>query len=336
MIDRRSAVVAAGSYLPERRITNQELADRLDTSDAWIRERTGIMQRHVAAEGETTSDLACHAARQALARGGLCVADIDCIVLATATPDYTFPATATQVQALLGMARGFAFDVHAVCTGFVYGLAVADNFIRLGQADRVLLVGAETFSRILDWDDRSTCVLFGDGAGAVVLEAAAGDCGVLSTHLHSDGRYRDMLHVDGGPSATRHVGHLKMNGREVFRHATRRLTQVVEEALVANGVEASAVDWLVPHQANRRIIDATTRKLGLAPDRVIVTIDRHANTSAASIPLALAEATADGRISPGDLVLIEAMGGGFTWGAALVRWSAPSRREASAAGEAVR
>ena len=336
MTIRRSAVVSTGSYLPERRITNQELADRLDTSDAWIRERTGIMQRHVAAEGETTSDLACHAARRALARGGLGVADIDCIVVATATPDHTFPATATLVQAMLGMTNGFAFDVHAVCTGFVYGLAVADNFIRLGQADRVLLVGAETFSRILDWDDRSTCVLFGDGAGAVVLEATTGDCGVLSTHLHSDGRYRDMLHVDGGPSTTRHVGHLRMNGREVFRHATRRLTEVVEEALLANGIEASAVDWLVPHQANRRIIDATARKLGLASDKVIVTIDRHANTSAASIPLALAEATADGRISPGDLVLIEAMGGGFTWGAGLIRWSAASRSGAIATEEAAR
>lgn len=336
MTIRRSAVVSTGSYLPERRITNHELADRLDTSDAWIRERTGIIQRHVAAEGETTSDLACHAARRALARGGLEAADIDCIVVATATPDYTFPATATQVQAMLGMTHGFAFDVHAVCTGFVYGLAVADNFIRLGQADRVLLVGAETFSRILDWDDRSTCVLFGDGAGAVVLEAAAGDCGVLSTHLHSDGRYRDMLHVDGGPSATRRVGHLRMNGREVFRHATRRLTEVVEEALLANGIEASAVDWLVPHQANRRIIDATARKLGLAADRIVITIDRHANTSAASIPLALAEAAADGRISAGDLVLIEAMGGGFTWGAALIRWSAECRSGDAATGETVR
>ena len=336
MTIRRSAVVSTGSYLPERRITNHELADRLDTSDAWIRERTGITQRHVAAEGETTSDLACHAARRALVQGGLEAADIDCIVVATATPDYTFPATATQVQAMLGMTHGFALDVHAVCTGFVYGLAVADNFIRLGQADRVLLIGAETFSRILDWDDRSTCVLFGDGAGAVVLEAVTGNSGVLSTHLHSDGRYRDMLHVDGGPSATRHVGHLRMNGREVFRHATRKLTEVVEEALLANGIEASSVDWLVPHQANRRIIDATARKLGLASDRIVVTIDRHANTSAASIPLALAEATADGRISPGDLVLIEAMGGGFTWGAALIRWSAACRGGDSATGETVR
>ncbi|MCY4609637.1 MAG: ketoacyl-ACP synthase III [bacterium] len=336
MTIRRSAVVSTGSYLPERRITNHELADRLDTSDAWIRERTGITQRHVAAEGETTSDLACHAARRALVHGGLEAADIDCIVVATATPDYTFPATATQVQAMLGMTHGFALDVHAVCTGFVYGLAVADNFIRLGQADRVLLIGAETFSRILDWDDRSTCVLFGDGAGAVVLEAVTGNSGVLSTHLHSDGRYRDMLHVDGGPSATRHVGHLRMNGREVFRHATRKLTEVVEEALLANGIEASSVDWLGPHQANRRIIDATARKLGLASDRIVVTIDRHANTSAASIPLALAEATADGRISPGDLVLIEAMGGGFTWGAALIRWSAACRGGDSATGETVR
>ncbi len=320
MTIRRSVVVATGAYLPQRCITNHELADRLDTSDAWIRERTGITQRHIAAEGETTSDLACHAARRALVQGGLEPADIDCVVVATATPDYTFPATATQVQAMLGMTDGFAFDVHAVCTGFVYGLAVADNFIRLGQAERVLLVGAETFSRILDWDDRSTCVLFGDGAGAVVLEAQDGDCGVLSTHLHSDGRYRDMLHVDGGPSATRRVGHLRMNGREVFRHATRRLTEVVEEALSANGIDSSAVDWLVPHQANRRIIDATARKLGLASERIVVTIDRHANTSAASIPLALAEAATDGRLCSGDLVLIEAMGGGFTWGAALVRW----------------
>ncbi len=320
---RRSVICGTGSCLPERCLTNHELAGRLDTSDAWIRERTGIRQRHIAADGECTSDLATGAAREALSGAGLDAAHIDCIVVATATPDFTFPATATQVQARLGITRGFALDVHAVCSGFVYALSVADNFIRLGQAETALVIGAETFSRILDWNDRSTCVLFGDGAGAVVLQAGAngsGERGVLSTHLHSDGRYKDMLHVDGGPSTTRMVGHLRMNGREVFRHAVRRMTEVVDEALQAHGLDGSSVDWLVPHQANRRIIDATARKLGLAAERVVVTVDRHANTSAASIPLALAEAAGDGRLGPGDLVLIEAMGGGFTWGAALIRW----------------
>ena len=325
MTVRRSAIRSSGSYLPERCITNHELAERLDTSDAWIRDRTGIRQRHVAAEGEKTSDLALKAARSAMERGGVEPGEIDCIVVATATPDYTFPATATQVQAMLGITRGFALDVHAVCTGFVYALSVADNFIRLGQAGTALVIGAETFSRILDWNDRSTCVLFGDGAGAVVLEAEAGegtsaDRGVLSTHLHSDGRYKDMLHVDGGPSSTRQVGYLRMNGREVFRHAIMRMSEVVDETLEANGLDGSSVDWLVPHQANRRIIDATARKLGLAREKVVVTIDHHANTSAASIPLALAEAVSDGRIARDDLVLVEAMGGGFTWGAALIRW----------------
>jgi 3-oxoacyl-[acyl-carrier-protein] synthase III len=306
-------------------MTNAELAEQVDTTDDWIASRTGIRQRHIAADGEYTSDLATRAAERALADGGLAVADIDMIVLATATPDQTFPATAAQVQCNLGMHRGAAFDVQAVCTGFVYALSVADNFVKAGQADRVLVIGAETFSRILDWQDRSTCVLFGDGAGAVVLEAANGegtsaDRGVLSAHLHSDGRYHDMLFVDGGPSTTGLAGHLRMEGREVFKHAVVNLATVVDEALTANNVGVQDIDWFVPHQANKRIIDATARKLGLNDSKVVITIDRHANTSAASIPLALAEAATDGRIKPGDLVLIEAMGGGFTWGSALIRW----------------
>jgi len=322
---RRSRVVGCGSYLPERCLTNSELAKRMDTNDEWIVARTGIRKRHIAADGERTSDLATQAALRALAHGGLEVADIDMIVLATATPDQTFPATAARVQCNLGMYHGAAFDVQAVCTGFVYALSVADNFVKSGQANRVLVIGAETFSRILDWEDRTTCILFGDGAGAVVLEACEGDGssadrGVLSTHLHSDGRYHDMLYVDGGPSTTGLVGHLRMEGREVFKHAVVNLAAVVDEALAANGIEPAAIDWFVPHQANRRIIDATARKLGLDDSKVVVTIDRHANTSAASIPLALSEAVQDGRIQPGNLVLIEAMGGGFTWGSALIRW----------------
>jgi 3-oxoacyl-[acyl-carrier-protein] synthase III len=302
-----------------------ELAARLDTSDEWIASRTGIRQRYVAAEGECTSDLATAAARAALARAGLDAADVDLIVLATATPDRTFPATATRVQANLGMTRGAAFDVQAVCTGFVYALAVADNFIKAGQAQCALVIGAETFSRILDWQDRGTCVLFGDGAGAVVLQAGQGegskaDRGILSTHLHSDGRHGDLLYVDGGPSSTGTVGLLRMEGREVFKHAVVNLAQAVDEALEANGLSPDEIDWLVPHQANRRIIDATARKLGMNEERVVITIERHANTSAASIPLALAEATGDGRIRPGHLVLVEGMGGGFTWGSAMVRW----------------
>jgi 3-oxoacyl-[acyl-carrier-protein] synthase-3 len=322
----RSRVIGCGAYLPERIVTNAELAHRLDTSDEWIVQRTGIRQRHVAAPGELTSDLAVHAAEQALAAAGLTGADLDLIVLATATPDNTFPATATKVQARLGMREGCAFDVQAVCSGFIYALATADNFIRCGQARRALVIGAETFSRILDWEDRGTCVLFGDGAGAVVLAAhrdeggGAREPGVLSTHLHADGRHYDILYVDGGPSTTGSCGFLRMEGKEVFRHAVHRLAEVVDEALAANGLAARDLDWLVPHQANRRIIDSMGRKLGLPPEKVVVTIDRHANTSAASVPLALAEAVGDGRIKPGHLVLMEAMGGGLTWGAALVRW----------------
>ncbi len=321
---RRALIAGCGSYLPERVVTNAELARRIDTTDDWIVERTGIRQRHIAAEGETTSNLALAAARRALEAAAMTGSDLDLIVLATATPDETFPATATRVQAELGMTHGMAFDVQAVCSGFIYALATANNFIRLGQAGNALVIGAETFSRILDWDDRATCVLFGDGAGAVVLRGAEGDGtvadrGVLSTHLHSDGRYHDLLYVDGGPSSTGTAGHLRMQGREVFRHAVAKLAAVVQEALEANGLRPEAVDWLVPHQANRRIIDGTARKLGLDLERVVVTVDRHANTSAASIPLALAEAVGDGRIREGQLVLLEAMGGGFTWGSALVR-----------------
>lgn len=320
----RSRIVGVGSYLPQRVVTNDEMAKLVDTSDEWIVERTGIRQRHIAAEGEKTSDLATNAARRALENAGVDVADLDLIVLATATPDNTFPSTATRVQAALGMTKGFAFDVQAVCSGFIYALSVADNFIKAGQVKTALVIGAETFSRILDWNDRSTCVLFGDGAGAVVLRAEQGkgdnrDFGILSTHLHSDGRHYDLLQVDGGPSSTQTVGHLRMEGREVFRHAVTNLAQVVQEALAANDFTATDLNWLVPHQANRRILDGTARKLGLSADRVVMTVERHANTSAASVPLALCEAVGDGRIKAGDLVLLEAMGGGFTWGAALVR-----------------
>lgn len=320
----RSCIVGVGAYLPERVISNAEMASMVDTSDEWIVERTGIRQRHIAAEGQATSDLAIRAAERALAMAGLAGDDLDLIVLATATPDNTFPATATRVQAALGMTHGAAFDVQAVCAGFVYALAVADNFIKAGQARTALVIGAETFSRILDWNDRATCVLFGDGAGAVVLrgEEAKGnghDRGILSTHVHSDGRHYGMLYVDGGPSTTKTVGHLRMSGREVFRHAVVNLAAVVTEALSANNLTPEDLDWVVPHQANRRIIDGTARKLNLPAERVVVTVDRHANTSAASVPLALAEAWGDGRIKPGELVLLEAMGGGFTWGAALVR-----------------
>jgi len=321
----RSQVVGCGAYLPERIVTNRELAERLDTSDEWIVQRTGIRQRHIAAPGELTSDLAVKASERTLASAGLSGSDLDLLVLATATPDNTFPATATKVQSRLGMKSGAAFDVQAVCSGFIYALATADNFIRCGQARRALVIGAETFSRILDWEDRGTCVLFGDGAGAVVLEAApsngsADERGILSTHLHSEGDHYEILYVDGGPSTTGTCGFLRMEGKEVFRHAVHRLAEVVDEALHANNLTPRDIDWLVPHQANRRIIDAMGRKLGLAAERVVVTIDRHANTSAASVPLALAEAVADGRIKPGQLVLMEAMGGGLTWGAALVRW----------------
>ena len=321
----RAQILGCGGYLPERVVTNADLAKTIDTSDAWIVQRTGIRERHVAASGEKTSDLAVQAARRALAAAGIDAAEVDLIVLATSTPDNTFPATAARVQAALGIKQGAAFDVQAVCTGFIYALATADNFLRSGQAKTALVIGAETFSRILDWKDRSTCVLFGDGAGALVLRGvpsngSASERGVLSTHLHSDGSGYDLLYVDGGVSTTGTAGFLRMEGKEVFKHAVLRLAQVVDEALTANGLQARDVDWLVPHQANRRIIDAMGKKLGLPSEKVVVTIDRHANTSAASVPLALAEAASDGRIRPGHLVLLEAMGGGLTWGAGLVRW----------------
>ncbi|AWK86868.1 beta-ketoacyl-ACP synthase III [Azospirillum thermophilum] len=321
---KRSRVLGCGSFLPAKVVTNADLEKIVDTSDEWIVQRTGIRSRHIAADGECTSDLAIGAATRALEHAGITAGDIDCIVLATTTPDNTFPATATKVQAALGT-RGFAMDIQAVCAGFVYALSVADNFIRMGQATRALVIGAETFSRILDWNDRTTCVLFGDGAGALVLEGyeatgTSADRGVLSTHLHSDGTHYDLLYVDGGPSSTRTVGHVHMHGQEIFRHAVTKLTSVVEEALVANGLEAADVDWLVPHQANRRIIDGLARKMKLPPEKVVLTVDRHGNTSAASIPLALGEAVQDGRVRSGDLILMEAIGGGLTWGSALIRW----------------
>jgi 3-oxoacyl-[acyl-carrier-protein] synthase-3 len=321
----RSQVAGVGAYLPAQVVTNEDLALRLNTSDAWIRERTGIQERRIAADGELTSDLAVAAAEQALRAAQVRAASVDMIVLATATPDETFPATAKTVQARLGMTRGFAFDVQAVCSGFVYALSVADNFIKAGQAKSCLVIGAETFSRILDWNDRTTSVLFGDGAGAVLLTAGTGDGtvgdrGVLSTHLFSDGRQHDLLYVDGGPSKTRTTGFLRMEGREVFRHAVTNLTEAIDAALQANGVAAEDIDWFVPHQANQRILDATARKAGVHPSRVVSTVAQHANTSAASVPLALATAVGDGRIKSGQLVLLEAMGGGFTWGSALIRW----------------
>ena len=320
----RSLAAGCGSYLPARVVTNAELAERVDTTDEWIQQRTGIRERRMAKNGELTSDMGVKAAEEALAMARMTGDDLDLIVCATSTPDETFPATATRIQERLGMRHGAAFDVQAVCTGFIYALAVADNFIRLGQARNALVVGAETFSRILDWDDRSTCVLFGDGAGAVVLQAAEGNgaekSGLLSTHIYSDGRYHDALYVDGGPSSTGTVGHLRMEGREVFRHAVVRMSQAIDTALETNGLGVADIDWLVPHQANLRIIEAMARRLKLPQDRVVVTVDRHANTSAASIPLALCEAVRDQRIRSGDLILMEAMGGGFTWGSALLRW----------------
>ncbi|MCX8505244.1 MAG: ketoacyl-ACP synthase III [Alphaproteobacteria bacterium] len=322
-----SIFLGSGGYLPRRVVTNDELAARLDTSHDWIFQRTGIAERHLVAEGETTADLATAAAKSALAHAKLAGGEIDAIILATTTPSDTFPATATQVQHRLG-ASGFALDVQAVCSGFIYALAVADNFIRCGQAKHALVIGAESFSRLLDWEDRGTCVLFGDGAGAVVLgreEISPSDAekpdrrGILSTHLHSDGAYRDILFVDGGPGSTGHVGKVHMEGKEVFRHATEKMAAVVEEALAANHLTPDSIDWLIPHQANRRIIDATARKLGFPPEKVIVTVDKHANTSAASIPLALSVGMADGRVTPGQLILLEALGGGLTWGSALIR-----------------
>jgi 3-oxoacyl-[acyl-carrier-protein] synthase-3 len=319
----RSVFLGVGSALPARRVDNAELAQKVDTTDEWIVERTGIRSRYIAGEGETTASLAAEAARQALAHAGLEPADIGLIILATATPDQTFPSSATKVQHMLGITDAIAFDVHAVCTGFLYALTVADSMLRGGSAKTALVIGAETFSRILDWEDRTTCVLFGDGAGAVVLraeEAAEGASprGILATKLHADGQFGDMLYVDGGPSTTGTVGKLRMKGREVFRHAVVNLAQVLGEVLEAGGKTPADVDWVVPHQANARILDATARKLGLSPDKVVVTVDRHANTSAASVPLALDVAVKDGRIKPGDLVVLEAMGGGFTWGAALL------------------
>jgi 3-oxoacyl-[acyl-carrier-protein] synthase-3 len=321
----RSVVIGSGHYLPEKCLTNADMAKIVDTSDEWIVERTGIRQRYIAAEGETTSMLATRAATAALEDAGIDPQTIDLIVLATATPDYTFPSTATQVQAALGIKGGAAFDLQAVCSGFVYAVATADNFIKAGSAKRALVIGAETFSRILDWNDRGTCVLFGDGAGAIVLEAEKGqgtneDRGILCTHLRSDGRYRDKLFVDGGPSSSMTTGHLRMEGKEVFRHAVANLAETVEEAFRLSGLTAADIKWFVPHQANRRIIDATAKKLDIDPARVVVTVEQHGNTSAASIPLALSVARRDGRIEKGDLVLIEAMGGGFTWGSALIRW----------------
>lgn len=321
----RSVVMGVGSYLPARRVTNADMEKMVDTTDDWIVQRTGIRARHLAAEGETTSMLAAKAAQAVLKNAGLEAADIDLIIVATATPDYTFPSTATQVQAALGITRGAAFDVAAVCSGFVYGVTVADKFLISGSHKRALVIGAETFSRILDWKDRTTCVLFGDGAGAMILEAREGegtitDRGVLTTHLRSDGRHREKLYVDGGPSTTGTAGHLRMAGREVFRHAVSMVTDVMVDAFAATHTTAADLDWFVPHQANERIIDASADKLGIDPAKIVKTVSMHGNTSAASIPLALATAVGDGRIKKGQLVMIEAMGGGFTWGSALIRW----------------
>lgn len=325
MSKRRAVALGCGSYLPERILTNEELSKTVDTTDDWIRERTGIRQRHIAAEGELTSDLALAAACRALEMAGIDESGLDLIIVATATPDQTFPSTATRVQNGLGMTHGFAFDVQAVCSGFAYALSVATQFIETGKVDTALVIGAETFSRILDWTDRTTCVLFGDGAGAVVLRGEDGegtkeDRGVLSTELRSDGRYNDMLFVDGGPSSTGTAGLLRMRGKEVFRHAVVNLAAIGEQALEAAGATNDDVSWIVPHQANYRIIEATARKVGVPLDKVIMTVAEHGNTSAASIPLALDQGVRDGRIERGNLLLLEAMGGGFTWGAAALRW----------------
>jgi 3-oxoacyl-[acyl-carrier-protein] synthase III len=322
----RSVVLGCGSYLPQRILTNAELAARIDTSDEWIVQRTGIRERHIAAEGEFTSHLAVHAAKAALENAGIDAQAIDLIVLATSTPDNTFPATAVAVQNALGINHGAAFDLQAVCSGFVFAMATADNFLRAGTFKRALVIGAETFSRILDWSDRGTCVLFGDGAGAVILEAQeqpgrkSSDRGVLTTHLRSDGRHKSKLYVDGGVSSTMTVGHLRMEGKEVFKHAVGMITDVIVDAFNATGLSADDIDWFIPHQANKRIIDASAHKLHIAPQKVVLTVDRHGNTSAASIPLAISVAVGDGRVKKGDLVLLEAMGGGFTWGSALLRW----------------
>ena len=325
MTQLRSVVLGCGSYLPARILSNDELAKSVQTTDEWIVQRTGIRERHIAAPGELTSDLALAAARSALANAHVEASSIDLIVLGTSTPDQTFPATAVTVQAGLGITHGAAFDLQAVCSGFVYALQVTDALLLSGSYKRALVIGAETFSRILDWNDRTTCVLFGDGAGAIVLEAqpqpgGKADRGVLTTHLRSDGRHRAKLYVDGGPSSTQTVGHLRMEGREVFKHAVAMITDVIEDAFKTTGYTAADIDWFVPHQANKRIIDGSAHKLGIAPDKVVITVDRHGNTSAASIPLALADAVADRRIKRGNLILLEAMGGGFTWGSALLRW----------------
>ncbi|WP_296570936.1 beta-ketoacyl-ACP synthase III [Phreatobacter sp.] len=325
MVTLRSVVRGVGSYLPARVMTNAELSTLVDTSDEWIVQRSGIRERHIAADGETTSDLGLAAASAALAAAGLDAQDIDLIILATSTPDRTFPASATTIQDRLGIRHGVAFDLQAVCSGFVFALSTADKFLRSGSHRRALVIGAETFSRILDWTDRTTCVLFGDGAGAVVLEAqeqpdGLAGRGVLTTHLRSDGRHTTKLYVDGGPSLTQTVGHLRMEGREVFKHAVGMITDVMNDAYAATGTTSADLDWFVPHQANKRIIDASAEKLKIAPEKVVITVDRHGNTSAASIPLALDVAVRDGRIQPGHLVMLEAMGGGFTWGSALIRW----------------
>ncbi len=319
---RRSVVLGTGSALPARAVSNEELARTVDTSDAWIRERTGISTRHMAGEGETTSTLATEAAQKALEMAGIAPSDIDLIILATATPDQTFPASATLVQAALGIDDCVAFDVAAVCSGFLYAVTVADSMIRSGAARHAIVIGSETFTRILDWEDRTTCVLFGDGAGAVVLgaeESESGERGILAARLHADGRHNQLLYVDGGPSTTGTVGKVRMKGQEVFRHAVTNLASVLREVLDDAGLAAADIDWVVPHQANIRILDATARKLGLPTERMIITVDRHANTSAASVPLALDVAVRDGRIKRGDVVVMEAMGGGFTWGACLLR-----------------
>ena len=321
----RAVVRGCGAYLPDNVVTNADLARKVDTSDEWITSRTGIKQRHLVTGNEKTSDLALNAARAALSDAGLEAGDLDAIVLATTTPDETFPATATTVQAALGMTRGFALDVQAVCSGFIFAMATANSYLITGQAETILVIGAETFSKILDWTDRTTCVLFGDGAGAIVLQSSPGsgttaDRGILASKLHSDGRLHDALYVDGGPGSTQTTGHVRMQGREVFRHAVVNLAAIVREVLDEAGLGIDDIDWVVPHQANKRIIDGAAKRLGLDPAKVVITVDRHANTSAASVPLALAEAAGDGRIKKGDLVLLEAMGGGFTWGANLVRW----------------
>ncbi len=321
----RSLVIGCGSYLPARTVTNDDMSRIVDTTDDWIVERTGIRERHIAADDEFTSDLAVKAAEAAIAHAGIDAQEIDLIILATTTPDLTFPATATAVQARLGLRHGAAFDIQAVCSGFVYALTIADTFIKARQARTILVIGAETFSRLLDWTDRGTCVLFGDGAGAVIVRAGEGegtihDRGILTCHLHSDGRYQDKLHVDGGPSRTGTVGHVRMEGRDVFRHAVTNIAGAIKEALAATGLSADDIDWFIPHQANRRILDGTAKKIGLAPEKVVFTVDRHGNTSAASVPLALDVAVKDGRVRRGDLLLLEAMGGGFTWGSVLLRW----------------